>query len=63
MQHQAGMVFERKVLMEYVYLIHENMMAELVSLGAHMSLIRYSKDGVLTEEYVLNDEFEAIEDD
>lgn len=48
---------------EYVWLTEERTFAELLNLGAHASLVRYTREGHDFEVYVDNDEFEYREDD
>lgn len=48
--------------MEIVWLIDERTHAELVNLGAHASLVRYTRKGHEFEVYVDNDEFEYREE-
>lgn len=46
---------------ERAYLMDEGIMGEIVSLGAHASLIRYNDRGMEYEVYVLNEDFLIIE--
>ena len=46
---------------EYVYLIEENVFAELLQRSAHFARVRYSKDGLLFELDVESDAYEDIE--
>lgn len=50
-------------MMEIVWLTEERLFAELVNLGAHASLVRYTRAGNEYEVYVDNDEFEYREED
>ena len=46
-----------------VWLNEERTHAELISLGAYCSLVRYTRDGVIWEVIIDNDEFNFIEDE
>jgi hypothetical protein len=46
-----------------VLLIKEGVYADLISLGAHASRIKYSYGGVLFDVIVENDEFEIVYDE
>ena len=48
---------------EYVWLIEENVRAELVHLGAFASVVRFTKMGTKFEIAVNSDEFYFIEED
>lgn len=48
---------------EYVWLIEENLKAELVHLGAHASVVRFTQFGTLFEVAVNNDEFNFMGED
>ena len=41
----------------FVYLPELRVSGEMLSLGAHMSKVRYIKDGIAYEVYVSNEEF------
>lgn len=45
---------------EYVWMIEDGVRAELLSLGAHASLVRYSYRGTVYQVLVDNDDFEHI---
>lgn len=47
--------------MTKVFLLEERILGELITAGAHVSLIRYNLDGTQFEEYIENDEFEVID--
>lgn len=47
---------------EYVWLIEENLRAELINLGAYTSVVRFTQFGTLFEIAVNNDEFIIGED-
>lgn len=43
---------------EYVWMIEDGVIAELLNLGAHVSLVKYSYRGTVYQVLVDNDEFE-----
>lgn len=45
---------------EYVWMIEENTRAELINLGAHTSVVKFTLMGHVHEVVVSNDEFEFI---
>lgn len=48
---------------EIVWLTEERHYAELTNLGAHLSLVRYTRGGIDYEVLIPNDEFDYIGDD
>lgn len=46
---------------EIVWLVDERTYAQLVSLGAYFSKVKYTREGIDYEVLVSNDEFEYIE--
>lgn len=45
---------------EYVWLIEENLRAELIQLGAHVSVVKYTLYGTVYEVVTDNDNFNNI---
>lgn len=47
---------------QIIWLIEDRTIGVLIQLGAHVSLVRYAKDGIDYEVYLENDEFEFIDE-
>lgn len=45
---------------EYVWMIEENTRAELIQLGAHVSVVKFTLYGTVYEVVVNNDEFNYV---
>lgn len=48
---------------EYVWMIEEGVRAELISLGAHVSVVKFTLYGTVYQVVVNNDEFDYREED
>lgn len=48
---------------EYVWMIEEGLRAELINLGAHVSVVRYRHKGTVYQVLASNDEFEHIREE
>jgi hypothetical protein len=55
-------VKKRQISYAIVYIPHENVYGEVVKYGSYASLIYYMKDGFAFESFLLNEDFEIIEE-
>jgi hypothetical protein len=53
---------DRSIKYFYVYIIDENAYGIVTNFGAHASKVRYKKDGIEYEVFILNEELLFIDD-